>query len=176
MLNWQDLHLRIPPTTFQKWPLTLCRPFQNPLLSPLKPLSRNQGFSTNPQAPLSLIQQHLHTHIPIYTYKSYNLIYQDLMAPVLSRSLTSASVVSLPSYSSSFSLKNTNRGLSLKRNAFLGQNGLRNSLFWSGLKWKIERRERGAVVRCEATVAEKEAPETSGERHEYQAEVSLSQF
>ncbi|GFY88868.1 chaperone protein htpG family protein [Actinidia rufa] len=94
------------------------------------------------------------------------------MAPVLSRSLTSASVVSLPSYSSSFSLKNTNRGFSLKRNAFLGQNGLRNSLSRSGLKWKIERRERGAVVRCEATVAEKEAPETSGERHEYQAEVS----
>ncbi|XP_057494359.1 heat shock protein 90-5, chloroplastic-like [Actinidia eriantha] len=94
------------------------------------------------------------------------------MAPVLSRSLTSASVVSLPSYSSSFSLKNTNRVFSLKRNAFLGQNGFRNSLSRSGLKWKIERRERGAVVRCEATVAEKEAPETSGERHEYQAEVS----
>ncbi|GFZ18335.1 chaperone protein htpG family protein [Actinidia rufa] len=49
---------------------------------------------------------------------------------------------------------------------------MRNSLSRSGLKWKIERRERGAVVRCEVNVAEKEAPETSGERHEYQAEVS----
>ncbi|XP_057482492.1 heat shock protein 90-5, chloroplastic-like isoform X1 [Actinidia eriantha] len=94
------------------------------------------------------------------------------MAPVLSRRLTSASAVSLPSYSSSFSSKNTNIGFSLKRNAFTGQNGMRNSLSRSGLKWKIERRERGAVVRCEANVAEKEAPETSGERHEYQAEVS----
>ena len=98
------------------------------------------------------------------------------MAPVLSRRLTSASVVSLPSYSSSFSLKNTNIGFSLKRNAFGGQNGMRNSLSRSGLKWKIERRERGAVVQCEANVAEKEAPETSGERHEYQAEVGLYQF
>jgi len=53
------------------------------------------------------------------------------------------------------------------------QNRLRNSFSSSGLNWKVERRDKGLVVRCEATaVAEKEVPETSGERHEYQAEVS----
>lgn len=57
------------------------------------------------------------------------------------------------------------------------QNGLRNSFSSSGLKWKVERRDKGLVVRCEATaVAEKEVPETSGERHEYQAEVGFSQL
>ncbi|KAA8532836.1 hypothetical protein F0562_033047 [Nyssa sinensis] len=91
------------------------------------------------------------------------------MAPVLSR-ITSASVASLP-YSSSFSLKSNNKVFNF-RSSFLPQNGLRNSFSPSGLKWKIERRESPVVVRCEAAVAEKEAPETSGETHEYQAEVS----
>lgn len=95
------------------------------------------------------------------------------MAPVLSRSLTSASVASLPSYSSSFSLKNSSKVCNLKRSSLLPQNGLRNSFSRSALKWKLERRERGFVVRCEAAVADKEeAPETSGEQYEYQAEVS----
>ncbi|KAA8529284.1 hypothetical protein F0562_033917 [Nyssa sinensis] len=93
-----------------------------------------------------------------------------LMAPVLSRSLSSASVASLP-HSSSFSVKNNRKVFNL-RSAFLPQNGLRNSFSRSGLKWKLERRESRVVVRCEAAVADKEAPETSGETHEYQAEVS----
>ncbi|XAR55961.1 hypothetical protein NMG60_11036223 [Bertholletia excelsa] len=92
------------------------------------------------------------------------------MAPVLSRSLTSASVASLP-FSSSFSLKN-DKFHSLRKSTFLPQNALRSSFSRSGLKWKLERRERGVVVRCDAAVAEQEAPEASGERHEYQAEVS----
>ncbi|KAH7839590.1 hypothetical protein Vadar_006081 [Vaccinium darrowii] len=97
------------------------------------------------------------------------------MAPVLSRSLASASVASRPSRQSPlFSSNNTTgRVFSIKRSAFVPQNGLRNSFSSSGLKWKVERRDKGLVVRCEATaVAEKEVPETSGERHEYQAEVS----
>lgn len=93
------------------------------------------------------------------------------MAPVLSRSITSASVASLPS----FSAKNgtNNKALNL-RSAFLPQNGFRNNFSCTGLKWKVERRENRVVVRCEAAVAEKEAAETSdGETHEYQAEVGL---
>ncbi|CAK9142486.1 unnamed protein product [Ilex paraguariensis] len=87
-------------------------------------------------------------------------------------SLTSASVASLP-YSPSFSAKNSNtqKVLSL-RSVFLPKNGLRNSFSRSGLKWKLENRESRLVVRCEAVVAEKEAPEEAGETHEYQAEVS----
>ncbi|XP_008807013.2 heat shock protein 90-5, chloroplastic-like [Phoenix dactylifera] len=42
----------------------------------------------------------------------------------------------------------------------------------AGLKWKLEKRECRMVVRCEAAVAEKEAEEASGEKFEYQAEVS----
>lgn len=94
------------------------------------------------------------------------------MAPVLSRSLTSASVASLPSYSSLFSLKKNSKVCNLK-SSLLPQNGLRNSFSRSALKWKLETRERGFVVCCEAAVADKEeAPETSGEQYEYQAEVS----
>ncbi|KAF7133233.1 hypothetical protein RHSIM_Rhsim09G0120100 [Rhododendron simsii] len=95
------------------------------------------------------------------------------MAPALSRSLASASVASLPSFSSTNAV---NRVFASRRSAFIPQNGLRNSFSKSGLKWKVERRETGLAVRCEAAggaaVAEKEVPEASGERHEYQAEVS----
>lgn len=92
------------------------------------------------------------------------------MAPVLSRSLVSSPIASLPS----FSVKNgSNKVLSL-RSAFLPQRGFKNGFSCSGLKWKLERRDSGVVVRCEAAVAEKEAAETSdGEVHEYQAEVSV---
>ncbi|KAM7484472.1 hypothetical protein LguiA_000481 [Lonicera macranthoides] len=96
------------------------------------------------------------------------------MAPVLSRSVTAASsVASSHPHSSSFSLKNNNKAFH-SRNAFLPQIGTRsNSFSCSGLKWKLERRESRVVVRCEAAaVAEKEAPESSGEKHEYQAEVT----
>ncbi|WOH15400.1 hypothetical protein DCAR_0934938 [Daucus carota subsp. sativus] len=91
------------------------------------------------------------------------------MAPVLSRSLVSSPIASLPS----FSVKSgANKVVSL-RSAFLPQRGFKNGFSCGGLKWKLERRESGVVVRCEAAVAEKEASETSeGETHEYQAEVT----
>ncbi|XP_057961395.1 heat shock protein 90-5, chloroplastic [Malania oleifera] len=92
------------------------------------------------------------------------------MAPVLSRSLVSASLTSLPS-SSSFSVKNTNRIFNL-RSASLPQNALRHGCSVTGLKWKLERRQNRVAVRCEAAVAEKEATEAAGEKFEYQAEVN----
>lgn len=91
------------------------------------------------------------------------------MAPVLSRSLASASIASFPS-KSSFSVKNHNKVLKL-RTVFLPQNVLRNGYGCAGLKWKVERKDSRMAVRCEAAVAEKEAAETSGEKFEYQAEV-----
>ncbi|KAL8157400.1 hypothetical protein AgCh_002193 [Apium graveolens] len=91
------------------------------------------------------------------------------MAPVLSRSLVSSPIASLPS----FSVKNGSNKVVNLRSAFLPQRGFKNGLSCSGLKWKLERRDSGVVVRCEAAVAEKEAAETSdGEVHEYQAEVT----
>ncbi|KAJ8640202.1 hypothetical protein MRB53_016896 [Persea americana] len=97
------------------------------------------------------------------------------MSPVLSRSLETASMASLcfPSssaFSSSFSFSKTK---SLKfRTSFLPQTP--SSRFSSAvLRWGIEKKaNRSATVRCEAAVAEKEAPETPGEKFEYQAEVS----
>lgn len=94
------------------------------------------------------------------------------MAPVLSRSLTHASLASLPS-SFFVSARNNSRGLIL-RSAFLPQNGLRRGYSSSGLKWKLEKRNGRFVVRCDAAVAEKEAAEDSGEKFEYQAEVGFS--
>lgn len=93
------------------------------------------------------------------------------MAPVLSRSLATASLASLPS-SSPFTARSpsaTSFGT-----AFVPRHGgLRrsNGLSCAGLKWKLDRKSRRAGVRCEATVAEKETAETSGEKFEYQAEV-----
>lgn len=58
------------------------------------------------------------------------------------------------------------------RNTFLPLNGLRKGFSCSGLKWKLEKRGSRVGVRCEAGVAEKEAPDTPGEKFEYQAEVS----
>ncbi|KAM7464421.1 hypothetical protein LguiA_032542 [Lonicera macranthoides] len=96
------------------------------------------------------------------------------MAQLLSRSITSASVAPLPN-PSPLSLKNNggNKMLNL-RSAILPLNCLRNRLSYSKLKWKVERRDRNrrVVVRCEASVAEKEAPETVGKTREYQAEVT----
>lgn len=95
------------------------------------------------------------------------------MAPVLSRSLTPASIASLP-YSPLFSSNNSTQNRLSLRSAFLHQNGLKNNSFsCSGLKLKVDKRGSSVVVKCEASaVAEKEAPEASGETHEYQAEVS----
>ncbi|KAK9074465.1 hypothetical protein SSX86_007063 [Deinandra increscens subsp. villosa] len=92
------------------------------------------------------------------------------MAPVLSRSLTPASVSSLR-YSPLFSSSKLNPQNRLS----LHQNGLTKSTNFScsGLKLKVDKRGSSVVVRCEASaVAEKEASESSGETYEYQAEVS----
>ncbi|EXB44914.1 Endoplasmin-like protein [Morus notabilis] len=93
------------------------------------------------------------------------------MAPVLSRSLATASLASLPS-SSPFTARRSPNIFSL-RSAFVPPNGLRRKgLSCSGLNWKLQRRNGNFAVRCEATVAEKEAADASGEKFEYQAEVS----
>ncbi|OAY47426.1 heat shock protein 90-5, chloroplastic [Manihot esculenta] len=94
------------------------------------------------------------------------------MAPVLSRSLTAASLVSLPS-STPFSRKHLGSKSFALRSPFLPQNnGLKKGFSCTGLNWKLERRNNRIAVRCEAAVAEKEAADTSGEKFEYQAEVS----
>lgn len=54
----------------------------------------------------------------------------------------------------------------------LQNNGFRKGLSCAGLKWKLEKRNNRIGVRCDAAVAEKEAADTSGEKFEYQAEVS----
>ncbi|XP_075647323.1 uncharacterized protein LOC142618302 [Castanea sativa] len=94
------------------------------------------------------------------------------MALVLSRSLTTASLASLP-LSSSFLLRNSNRNRVLNlTTTFVPQNGLRKRFSSSGLKWKYERRNHRFALRCEAAaVAEKGATDTSGEKFEYQAET-----
>ncbi|XP_075521116.1 LOW QUALITY PROTEIN: heat shock protein 90-5, chloroplastic-like [Primulina tabacum] len=90
------------------------------------------------------------------------------MAPVLSRSVTSSPVAALPS----FSLKGGRKSNCGLRSAFFPQSVLRPSFSRRGLEWKPVKKHSGVVVRCEAAVAEKEAPESTGETHEYQAEVS----
>ncbi|XP_015895264.3 heat shock protein 90-5, chloroplastic [Ziziphus jujuba] len=92
------------------------------------------------------------------------------MAPVLSRSLANASLATLPS-SSPFTAGNPSKVFNF-RSTFVPQNGIGRGLSCSGLKWKLERRNSRIAVRCEAAVAEKEAGDTSGEKFEYQAEVS----
>ncbi|XP_050372150.1 heat shock protein 90-5, chloroplastic [Argentina anserina] len=89
------------------------------------------------------------------------------MAPVLSRSLSTASLASLPS----FSLRNPNKALNL-RSTFLPQNGFRKGFTCGGLKWRVETNNRQVTVRCDAAVAEKEVADAPGEEFEYQAEVS----
>ncbi|KAJ9709455.1 hypothetical protein PVL29_001098 [Vitis rotundifolia] len=89
------------------------------------------------------------------------------MAPVLSRSLATGPLTSFPLNN----INNNRRVLNL-RNTFVPPNGLRKGFSCSGLKWKLEKRGSRVGVRCEAGVAEKEAPDTPGEKFEYQAEVS----
>ncbi|RWW10795.1 hypothetical protein BHE74_00046326 [Ensete ventricosum] len=93
------------------------------------------------------------------------------MAPVLTQSLGTSFTVSL--HRLSIPLKsNSARGLRF-RTSFLSQPLVSGISFpVSGLSCKAERRERWMRVRCEAAVAEKEAEEASGEKFEYQAEVS----
>ena len=93
------------------------------------------------------------------------------MAHVLSRILATAPLTSLP-----FNNINDNRKILNLRSAFVPQNGLRKGFSCSGLRWKLEKRGGRVGVRCEAGVAEKEAPETPGEKFEYQAEVGFLSF
>ncbi|XP_061345870.1 heat shock protein 90-5, chloroplastic isoform X2 [Gastrolobium bilobum] len=89
------------------------------------------------------------------------------MAPVLSRSMATASVAP-------FTLTKPQRASTL-RSAFLPpQHGLIKcfSSATAGLKWKQHERRSRLAVRCEAAVAEKEEGEATGEKFEYQAEVS----
>lgn len=103
------------------------------------------------------------------------------MAPVISRSLASASasVGSLPYHVSSFPVnKNGIRRVGLLGSAFLSRNGFRNGFLKAGLRWELDGRENRVIVKCEgaggaSAVAEKETPEASGETHEYQAEVGF---
>ncbi|CAH9131202.1 unnamed protein product [Cuscuta epithymum] len=93
------------------------------------------------------------------------------MAPVISRSV--ASLAALPS-TPSFAQKTSSSNRLALKGAFLPRNGIKNRLSSSALNWKLGRRDGLVVVKCAASaVAEKEAaPESSGETHEYQAEVS----
>ncbi|KAL3367786.1 hypothetical protein AABB24_008911 [Solanum stoloniferum] len=94
------------------------------------------------------------------------------MAPVVSRSLTSSPMASVP-YSPSFVLGSGSTNRVCLKSTFLPRNNIKNGFLQSGLRWKQDKRDVGVVVRCEASaVADKEASETSGETHEYQAEVS----
>nr|XP_043623215.1 LOW QUALITY PROTEIN: heat shock protein 90-5, chloroplastic [Erigeron canadensis] len=94
------------------------------------------------------------------------------MAPVLNKiTLTPSSIASLPLFSSKSNTSHNNNKLYL-RNAFL-HHKKGNNFSCSGLKWEVGKRGNSVVVRCEgAAVAEKEAPESSEEKYEYQAEVS----
>nr|QBA88869.1 heat shock protein 90-5 [Haloxylon ammodendron] len=97
------------------------------------------------------------------------------MVPVLSRSMTTASFTSLPS-SSSFALKNKNTHLNKVfnfRTSFCPHNiRLSRNCPKFSIANKFNRKFNKLSVRCDSAVAEQEAPEASGEKFEYQAEVS----
>ncbi|CAN8266561.1 unnamed protein product [Cochlearia groenlandica] len=93
------------------------------------------------------------------------------MAPALSRSLYTTPLTSLPLTPIS-SLANNQSRLSNLRTAFLprGGGGLKTGVSCS---WNLEKRCNRFAVKCDAAVAEKETTEEgSGEKFEYQAEVS----
>ncbi|OAY73745.1 Heat shock protein 90-5, chloroplastic [Ananas comosus] len=93
------------------------------------------------------------------------------MAPVLCRGLGAPSASAFVPSSSRLA-SNARRGVGL-RSWVLPQSSVSRGAFHPvGLRWKVEKRERRMVVRCDAAVAEKEADEASGEKFEYQAEVS----
>ncbi|CAL9089452.1 unnamed protein product [Musa acuminata var. zebrina] len=93
------------------------------------------------------------------------------MTPVLTQSLGSTFTVSL--HRLSIPLRSNSARALRFRTSFLPQPlGSGISFPVSGLSCKAERRERWMRVRCEAAVAEKESEEASGEKFEYQAEVS----
>ncbi|URD74144.1 Heat shock protein [Musa troglodytarum] len=93
------------------------------------------------------------------------------MAPVLIQSLGTSSTASL--HPPSTLLRSSSARALRFRPSFLPRPLLSRSSFpAAGLRCKVERRERRMGPRCEAAVAEKEADEASGEKFEYQAEVS----
>ncbi|WZZ01872.1 hypothetical protein YC2023_074200 [Brassica napus] len=92
------------------------------------------------------------------------------MAPALSRSLYTSPLTSVP-FTPASSPRNQPR-LSHLRTAFLPRGGgLRTGVSCS---WNLEKRCNRFAVKCDAAVAEKETTdeEGSGEKFEYQAEVS----
>ncbi|KAJ3677522.1 hypothetical protein LUZ60_003246 [Juncus effusus] len=90
------------------------------------------------------------------------------MAPVLSgRSLGASPVSAFPQLGGR---RNALRSSFLPR---LSSSRTRVSVSTaSGLRWKAGKKENRLVVKCEAAVAEKPSEEASGEKFEYQAEVS----
>ncbi|GMH01828.1 hypothetical protein Nepgr_003667 [Nepenthes gracilis] len=94
------------------------------------------------------------------------------MASILARSLAIVSLASFPS--SSTAVKNSHNKVFSLKSSFLLQNYGTNRIPMYGKRCSIrlERRVNRLTVRCDAAVAEKEAPETEGEKFEYQAEVS----
>ncbi|CAL9174641.1 unnamed protein product [Musa hybrid cultivar] len=93
------------------------------------------------------------------------------MAPVLTQSLGTSSTAFL--HPPSTPLRSSSARALGFRPSFLPRPLLSRSSFpAAGLRCKVQRRERRMGPRCEAVVAEKEADEASGEKFEYQAEVS----
>ena len=93
------------------------------------------------------------------------------MAPVLSRSLASVSLAPLPSSSPSFAHHKTHHKALNLSSSFFPQNKLPRNWAKCKLDMKFQIRPNKFNVRCEAAVAEQEAPEASGEKFQYQAEV-----
>ncbi|KAJ1702401.1 hypothetical protein LUZ63_002180 [Rhynchospora breviuscula] len=94
------------------------------------------------------------------------------MAPVLSgRSLGTSSVSAIHLSSPRFGLRRAGLGSWLLPQSVSTRTRISLSSA-NGLRWKAEKRRSQLVVKCEAAVAEKGAEEASGEKYEYQAEVS----
>lgn len=179
MLGW-NLGLTIPAATVQRQQTTLVR-ISRTIVSSHKPSQRVFTLSAHSCTLHPLIflcycclsfsraSYFILPNLVIFTSKVYPN-YTILMAPVLSRSLASASLASLPP--SSFTLKHSKKALNL-RSTFIPYNRLRHGLSGGGLKWQIETKQNRTFVRCDTAVADKEAADASGEKFEYQAEVGF---
>ncbi|KAG6466388.1 hypothetical protein ZIOFF_075804 [Zingiber officinale] len=109
----------------------------------------------------------------MYVCKSPLLFSGESMAPVLSRcSLGTSFTASL--HPPSIAVRsNSARALRFRTSSFVPMALQSRGLFaTAGLRCKVERMGRGMGIRCDAAVAEKGAEEASGEKFEYQAEVS----
>ncbi|XP_074583638.1 heat shock protein 90-5, chloroplastic [Curcuma longa] len=95
------------------------------------------------------------------------------MAPVLSRCSLGTSFTAALHPPSTAVRSNSARALRFRTSSFVPLPLQSRGLFAiAGLRCKVERRGRGIGIRCDAAVAEKGAEEASGEKFEYQAEVS----